>query len=287
MTILVLGAGGMLGHLAGCLLKEKYGSRVVLCARGKTGNAFLDQSLEILDLLDEQALRKLLERCRPCIVVNCAAINDPSQGAEALHAINARLPHSIVEILEKIKDGSRLIHISTDGVFRGDKGGYNEKDAPDSDDIYGQSKKAGEITQAPHLTVRTSIIGPDLFHSRGLLDWFLSQKQEARGFTRVYWSGVTTLEMARFIDRAIGNGFSGIYHLSSGKISKHDLLSVIKDEFWLKTLIGRDEAIVLDRSLVTLRSDIEYQVPSHRQMITELKSWMKRHPGFYEKYLSV
>lgn len=287
MTIVVLGAGGMLGHLAGIFFKEKYGSRVLLCARSKTGCAILDQNLETLDLVDEQALRKLLEQCRPCIVVNCAAINDPAPGAQALNEINAQLPHRIASILEKVKDGSRLIHISTDGVFRGGRGGYSEDDLPDSDDLYGLSKKMGEITQAPHLTIRSSIIGPDPFHSRGLLDWFLSQRQEVRGFSRVYWSGVTTLEMARFIDLAIGQGFSGLYHLSSGKVSKYDLLTDIKEVFDLKTQIVRDETMILDRSLATRRSDIVYKILSHREMLTDLEAWMKSHPSLYSKYLNV
>lgn len=281
MKIIVLGVGGMLGHLAGIFLKEKYGARVVLSARAKSGVALIDQGLSVVDLADAESVQAMLAQHRPCIVVNCAAVNDAGQGFEALDKINTRLPQMLASMLDEKKDGSRLIHISTDGVFRGDRGRYSEEDSPDADDLYGKSKRGGEVTSMPHLTIRTSIIGPDPFKSRGLMNWFMSQEKDTKGFTKVFWSGVTTLEMAKFIDFAINENISGLYHLCSQRISKHDLLTIIKDVFVRDVVIKQDEALVLDRSLISKRTDIGYKVLGLRQLIDQLKAWMSEHSALY------
>jgi dTDP-4-dehydrorhamnose reductase len=282
MKIIVLGAAGMLGHVAGIFLKEKYGARVVLSARAKSGAALIDQGLSVIDLTDTKSVHAMIAQHRPCIVVNCAAVNDAGKGFEELDKINTRLPLAIASLLDEKKDGSRLIHISTDGVFRGDRGRYSEEDNPDADDLYGKSKRGGEVTRLPHLTIRTSIIGPDPFKSRGLMNWFMSQERDAKGFTKVFWSGVTTLELAKFIDFAINENISGLYHLCSQRISKHDLLTIIKDVFAKGVVIRRDEAVVSDRSLISKRTDISYKILGLRQMVDQLKAWMTEHSDVYK-----
>ncbi len=284
MTTILLGSSGMLGHLTGCLLKEKYGAQAILCARQKTGHPHLDENLYIIDLKDSDAVTRLIEQRRPCVVVNCAAVNNPSFGEEALRAVNSILPRTIESLLARVKDNSRLIHVSTDGVFRGDKGNYSEDDAPDVMDLYGVSKKNGEVTAKPHLTIRTSIIGPDPFHNRGLLDWAFSQRQEIKGYSRVYWSGVTTLALAHFILTAIEREYTGLYHLSSSRISKYELLRLMNKVFKLNLTIKPDDAMHMDRSLVSRRQDIAYVVPPLEAMMEELKSWIMRHPEYYSKY---
>jgi dTDP-4-dehydrorhamnose reductase len=282
MKIVVLGATGMLGHLAAGFLKEKYRSGVVLCARRKTAAAWINESLYELDLGDIQALSALITFLRPCIVVNCAAVNDVNKGADELDWINTRLPLRIATQLDEINDGSRLIHISTDGVFSGSRGQYNEDDTPDAQDLYGKSKLAGEVIHAPHLTVRTSIIGPDPFKPHGLMNWFFSQTGAVKGFTRVFWSGVTTLELVRFIDYAIEGGVSGLIHLTSGKISKYELLVLMKNVFEKHIDIQKEESVASDRSLISKRSDVAYRVPPLQEMLGQLKSRMARYPQLYK-----
>jgi dTDP-4-dehydrorhamnose reductase len=192
------------------------------------------------------------------------------------------LPLAIASLLDEKKDGSRLIHISTDGVFRGDRGCYSEEDSPDADDLYGKSKRAGEVARLPHLTIRTSIIGPDPFKSRGLMNWFMSQEKDVKGFTKVFWSGVTTLELAKLIDFAIKENISGLYHFCSQRISKYNLLAIIKDVFARDVVIRRDEELALDRSLISKRRDITYNVSDLRPMIDQLKAWMAEHSSVYE-----
>lgn len=282
MTILILGAGGMLGHLTGCYFKEKHGSRVVLAARKPTGHSVIDEGLELLDLCDQAKLRDLITRHRPCVVVNCAAVNDPQKGEQLLRAVNSRLPQEVANILDEVRDASRLIHISTDGVFQGQRGQYSEVDAPDADDIYGKSKRSGEVVHSPHLTVRTSIIGPDPINARGLMSWYLSQTRDVQGFTRVFWSGVTTLELARFIDFACEREISGVYHLCSQRISKYDLLKTIKEIFNKGPAIHPDGHLSVDLSLISSRREVNYKVGDIKRMLTQLKNWMSEHPNIYQ-----
>lgn len=282
MKILILGAGGMLGHLTGCYLKEKFASRVVVAARKPTGLSVIDDGLEVLDLCDQAKLRDLITRHRPCVVVNCAAVNDPKKGDEMMRAVNSRLPQEVAKILDEVKDTSRLIHISTDGVFQGQRGQYSEMDAPDADDIYGKSKRLGEVVHSPHLTVRTSIIGPDPINARGLLSWYLSQTRDVQGFTRVFWSGVTTLELAQFIEFACERDISGMYHLCSQRISKYDLLKTIKEVFKKGAVIHQDGHLSVDLSLVSSRSEVDYKVADIKHMLAQLKTWMSEHPNIYQ-----
>lgn len=284
MKIIVLGATGMLGHITGLFLKENFGHQVLLSARAKTGHLLLDESLLLMDLRDTEKLQQMIEDRRPCVIVNCSGVNDVRLGQKALDEINADLPHQLVKILEQKKDGSRLIHISTDGVFRGDRGRYSEGDIPDPDDLYGQSKRAGEIIHAQHLTIRTSIVGPDPVHSRGIMSWFLSQTGEVAGFSQVFWSGVTTLELARFIAFAINNSISGLYHLCSQRVSKYDLLVLMGEVFDHEATVVKDEKKNLDRSLVSQRADVEYRVGDLRHLLVILKDWMDLYPAIYPRH---
>jgi dTDP-4-dehydrorhamnose reductase len=226
MKIIVLGSAGMLGHVVGIFLTEKYGQRVVLSARAKSGIALIDQGLSLIDLADYRAVEIMIAQHRPCVVVNCAAVNDAGKGFEELDKINTRLPLAIASLLDEKKDGSRLIHISTDGVFRGDRGHYSEEDSPDADDLYGKSKRAGEVTRSPHLTIRTSIIGPDPLRSRGLMSWFMSQDREVKGYfgagsQRSSWQNSLILPSMRIFQGCIIFvliGFPNMMYLRSSKM---------------------------------------------------------------------
>ncbi|MCG3055850.1 sugar nucleotide-binding protein, partial [Escherichia coli] len=127
----------------------------------------------------------------------------------------------------------KLIHISTDCVFLGDKGNYTESDAPDGTSIYAQSKQLGEIISDKHLTVRTSIIGPELkTDGIGLFLWFMKQTGKIKGYKRALWNRVTTIELAKAIEVFIQQDVTGLYHLATEpKISKFDLLQLMKEVF--------------------------------------------------------
>jgi len=279
MNIVVLGTTGMLGHVAAFYFKERYGRKVILCARKKTGVPFLDQKLNQFDLSDLSYVQKFIEQHRPCCVVNCAGAVGQDSPEQIMQFMNAHLPKRIAEYLHTKEDKSRLIHISSDGVFSGEKGDYTESDIPDDWTFYGKTKFAGEVVDKNHLTIRTSIIGPGLHSKNGLFDWLMAQQKEVPGYRKVIWTGVTTLELVKFIDYTIKNEIKGLFHLASEKISKYDLLILINQVFRKGIFIVPDDTVVCNRSLKTIRKDIEYKVPHHRKMIEDLKTWMAQHPN--------
>jgi len=272
MKKIILGSSGMLGHIVSLYFKEKYPLDTILCSRSKTNIRDLDKVLKQITEYSKKNLSILIDQSRPCNIINCVAINDINMDEKKLNLINAELPKLIADILDEKNDGSQLIHISTNGIFSDNKGNYIETDKPNPIDNYGKSKLKGEITHTPHTTIRTSIIGPELKSKIGLFEWFLKQKNEAKGYSEVKWNGVTTLECAKFIDWIINQKISGLIHLFSKKISKYDLLNNLKEIYKKNIKIIAQDAIKSDLTLNSSRSDIKYNVPSHFEMLNELKN---------------
>jgi dTDP-4-dehydrorhamnose reductase len=181
----------------------------------------------------------------------------------------------------------KLIHISTDCVFSGKEGGYTENSFKNGIGFYAQSKALGEVINTKDLTFRTSIIGPELKQSGiGLFHWFMNQKDEIFGFTEAFWSGVTTIELAKGIHEAIQQDLIGLYQfVNNNKISKYDLVkefnSIFKED---KIKITPKSDYKVDKSLISTRKDFEYTIPSFKGMIEEMKKWMIAHNEFYTHY---
>lgn len=280
MRILILGGDGMLGHRLLKHFSGRHDARVTLhrplsdyAASGlfTTGNSF-----DKVDVCDVDSVRRVLTAFRPEAVVNATGV--VKQRAEAAQAIpsieiNALFPHRAAALCAEI--GTRFVHMGTDCVFSGNKGHYTEADAPDAGDLYGRSKLLGEVVAPPCITLRTSIIGRELVRKTGLLEWFLAQRGHAiRGYRRAIFSGFTTHEMARIIERVLtgpGPGH-GLFQVSSAAISKFDLLTAIRDRMGLNIIIEPDDDFVCDRSLDSsrFRAAFGYQPPSWDAMIDEL-----------------
>ena len=271
MKTLILGASGMLGHMVSFYFKKKYHSDVILCSRSKTKKVILDKTLIKISEYSNKQLSVLIDQNRPCTIINCVAITSVTTNQKELNLINSEVPKLLVNILDNKNDGSQLVHISTNGVFSGKQGNYVESDQADADDIYGKTKLKGEVIHFPHLTIRTSIIGPELMSNSGLLEWFLKQENEVKGYAEVKWNGVTTLECAKFIDWAINQKMTGLVHLFSKKISKYDLLNIIKKAYGKNIKINPDNNTKSDQTLNTSRLDVNYIVPSHYAMLDKLK----------------
>lgn len=272
MKIIVLGASGMLGHVIALYFKKKYPSKIILCSRSKINIKSLDKILLKIPEYSKEKLSLLIEKHRPCKIINCVGVNKLQFKEEKLYLINSNLPKLLFDLLKIKNDGSQLIQISTNGVFSGKRGDYIETDRPDTEDAYGKSKIKGEIIKSPHLTIRTSIIGPEINSSNGLLEWFLKQKKEVKGYTEVNWNGVTTLECAKFIDWALNNKITGLVHLFSETISKYNLLNLVNVIYKKKIKIYPDNDVRLNRTLKTKRSDLNYSVPDHSKMLKDLKN---------------
>lgn len=249
----------MLGHMACRVLSQKH--RVVgVCRRPRTAYPALDwmqgsrfSLLDQVDLTDSHALAQRLPPSGVSAVVNCAGlIKQRPEASEPLAALqaNAVVPRRLAQWCDA--HGARLIHISTDCVFSGRRGSYNEADAPDPVDLYGMSKLLGEITTDPHLTLRTSIIGPQLSGCEGLFAWFVAQRgRTVQGYANAVFSGLTTLAFARILDRIVSDPpvLRGLYHVASAPISKYALLREIERRLELGIAIVRDESMACDRSL--------------------------------------
>lgn len=259
--IMVLGASGMLGNT----LLRYFGTRtahdVVGVVRSTRSVRMLsaevqDKIAEGGDVEDFDALVRLFERHRPTVVVNCIGLVkqlDDSKDPLAAIPVNAILPHRLARLCALAQ--ARLVHLSTDCVFSGEKGMYVEDDLPDARDVYGRTKLLGEVDYPHALTLRTSIIGHELASNHSLVCWFLAQEEAVRGFSRAIFSGLPTVEIARIIDEVVlpRPELSGLYHLSADPIDKASLLKLIADTYGKAIRINDDPGFVIDRSLDSTR----------------------------------
>ena len=280
--VLLFGATGMAGHMVYYYLREMGGYDLanVVYRTPLTGDSL------IVDVSDRNAVEEAVRQVKPDILINCVGVLGRGSKEQPDNAVllNAYFPH----LLEKLADryDARLIHISTDCVFSGKKGNYSETDFRDADDVYGRSKALGEIVNGRDLTIRTSIIGPELkADGEGLFHWLMSQHGTVSGFKTAIWGGVTTLELAKAISVAIKEGTTGLVHLSNGTgISKYDLLCLFKDIWGRKDVeIVAVDTNDVDKSIAK-SARFGYEVPGYREMLKDLYAWMQAHKDMYRQY---
>ncbi|MGX1618280.1 dTDP-4-dehydrorhamnose reductase family protein [Micromonospora chalcea] len=284
--VLVLGVTGMLGHT---LLREfDRDPGIAVHGACRTGDltGLLPPGLAArvetgVDADDVDGVGSLLQRVRPDVVVNCVGVvkqRPEVQDAVGTVRLNALFPHLLARLCETV--GARLVHVSTDCVFSGDRGNYVETDLPDPPDLYGRSKLLGEVGGPHALTLRTSIIGHELASSRSLVDWFLSQAGTVRGYTKAVYSGVTTVELARVLRTVVfpRTDLAGLYHVAAAPITKYDLLRLVASEYrWTGDIVPYD-GFVCDRSLSAeaFAATTGYRPPSWPQMVAELRAARSR-----------
>jgi len=284
MRILILGGDGMLGHQLLKSLSSKHDVRVTLRQRlsaYKDFNLFsAENACDGVEMGSMDRLIDVLGEFRAEAVVNAVGIvKQRSTAKESIPSleINSLFPHRLAGLCKVM--GIRMVHMSTDCVFSGKKGNYKETDPSDAEDLYGRTKYLGEVSDRHCVTLRTSIIGKELSRKQGLLEWFLSQRGSVQGFKNAVFSGFTTLELSRIIERILTEhpGKGGIYHVSSDPISKLDLLTLIKKEMGLGIEIIPTEEPRLDRSLdsTRFRKEFNYTPPTWEEMIRELSLNLK------------
>ncbi len=283
MKIIVFGANGMAGHMIALYLQEQ----------GYETTGFVKKKNEMFpciegNALDTRLIWEILQDSDYDVVINCIGILNKAVDAKLAEGIyiNSVLPHLLEECVENKK--TKVIHISSDCVFSGNgKGHYQEDCHPDAESYYGRTKALGELGVGKNLTIRTSIVGPELKRDGlGLFHWFMSQTGYVNGFTEVIWSGVTTLELAKAIDSAIEQNLTGLYHLVNNTvISKYDLLCLFNRYMNNnKTTIHQNGSFVNDKSLIDTRQELHHTIPSYEDMIKELAEWMHNHSEIYRQY---
>lgn len=282
-VVLVLGASGMLGSAVLRYLARAPGISVVGSVRSSNARELLPNDLRGrvvsgIDVLDMDGVLQLFNQVRPNIAINCVGlVKQLAGGSDPLTAlpINSLFPHRLLRLCKLA--GTRLIHISTDCVFDGARGMYTESDVANARDVYGLSKYLGELDDPNAITLRTSIIGPELDTAHGLVAWFLAQDSVVNGYTRAVFSGLPTVELARIIrDHIIPrNDLSGLYQVSAEPISKFDLLTLIAREYGKSIEISPQSEPAIDRSLDSkrFRAHASYFPPSWPELVRSMREF--------------
>lgn len=267
-NIVVLGSNGMLGYAVTKYYKtKKY--NVIEIDRSKF-NALTD---------DISILKPHIQDSD--FIVNCIGIIKPrisSMNSEDVLFLNGTFPKNLAKLANSLK--LPCFHITTDCVYSGAKGKYSELDIFDIRDLYGLSKNAGE--NADCMTLRTSIIGPELNNKYSLLEWAISQKGKAvKGFTNHIWNGVTTICLAEVIEKIYlkGEYVKGIYHIHSpGSVTKSELLNLINENYKLNLRIEQAMAPnSIDRSLNSIyQISAKYCTKSIAKQIEEMHNFFAK-----------
>jgi len=280
VRVLIVGGDGMLGHRLLRQLAPRHETRVTLHQPLDAYRSFgLFDRGNAYDAVDVRDPSRIIDVCadfKPQAVVNAAGIVKQRKDTkdETLSVeVNGLFPHLLSRVCRA--RGAQLVHLSTDCVFSGKKGNYSENDRPDPEDAYGFSKLLGEADGRGTLTLRTSMIGPELLRKTGLVEWFLAQKgKTVQGWRQAIFSGFTTAELARLIEKLITMHpeAHGLYHASSAPISKFDLLAGLERRLRLGTKIVPDDAVRCDRSLdsARFRAAFGYAPPAWNAMLDEL-----------------
>jgi dTDP-4-dehydrorhamnose reductase len=281
--VLVLGSAGLIGHQVYNYLKDSDNYELHnISYRNKIQNDTI-----LLNARDEKNFIDKITSIRPHYIINCIGIliNGSDTDPENAIFLNSYMPHRLTRLADKIN--AKLIHISTDCVFSGDKKeSYIETDEKDGRGVYAKSKGLGEIVNNKHLTLRTSVVGPELkTDGEELFHWFMNQQGDISGFTKAIWSGVTTIELAKAVKWSIDHHITGLYHVTNNSsISKCDLLKLFqkytKKDIDIKPVDGKN----VDKSFIDTRLLMNYKIPSYDQMISDMISLITNNRPLYSQY---
>lgn len=283
MKFLVLGSNGMAGHQIAIYLQER-GHDVTGFARSRS--PWLEKSV-VGDATDFALLCRLVGEGTFDVVVNCIGLLNQfaENNMEQAVLLNGYLPHFLAETVEGI--ATRIFHMSTDCVFSGSRGGYTETDMPDGTTVYDRSKALGELNDSHNLTLRNSIVGPDVKQQGiGLLNWFMQQHGTVKGFTKAIWTGQTTLQLAKTMEAAAREGLTGLINaVPRESITKYELLKLFNKHLRGNSLkIEAVEGVNADKSLIRTRNDFAYEIPDYETMVAEMGEWMRGHKKLYPHY---
>lgn len=282
MKLLILGCNGMAGHMISQYMMEQ-GHEVAGFAR--TPSKYINSICG--DACDTDKLKRIIGEGKYDSIINCIGIlNQFAEQDKALATfLNSYFPHFLVETTAGTD--TQVIHMSTDCVFSGKRGGYTEADFRDGETFYDRSKALGELDDEKNITLRNSIVGPDINPKGiGLMNWFMQQEGQINGFTKAMWTGQTTLQLAKTMEAAALEKAHGLYNtVPDTSISKYDLLKLFNHYLrGDKLTINPIEGVNADKSLKRTHFEFSYLIPDYETMIAELAEWMKNHKEMYPHY---
>jgi len=282
MKFLVLGATRMAGHTISIYLKEQ-GHDITAFSRKpfRFCKNILGNACEL------KLLEDVIKKGEFDAVINCIRVLIQRSETNKHQAVflNSYLPHYLSDITKESK--TKIIQMSTDCVFSGKKGNYSENSLRDGESFYARSKALGELENKKDLTFRTSIIGPDMNKDGiGLFNWFIKQQGEINGYTKAIWTGVTSLTLAKAIEKATEYNLTGLYNLVNNEtINKYEMLKLFNKYFKKnQIIINQSDDVILNRSLINSRTDFDFIIPSYEDMIKEMKEWVVNHKELYPHY---
>ena len=288
MKILILGADGMIGHKIAHSLVDDF--ELILTSRKSISSESLGiiNGKILLHNLVTDSLDSLLENITPDVIINCVGITT-RRGVEENIAhtrlLNSGLPYKLNSWVNS--NSRKLIHFSTDCVFSGSKGNYQDYDLPDAEDIYGTTKAAGEVDGPNTLTIRCSMIGRELYNFTELFEWLIKNKnKKIEGYSKVFYSGITTVRMGKILNQILKQNLhlSGIYNISSVPISKFDLLLKLSNAFSLDVDINENKNIKSNKVLISEKfTEITDIYPSNwDDLISEFKDDCEKFKSLYK-----
>lgn len=281
MKYLVLGAGGMAGHMIANYLIEQ-GENVEGLERRNLNFC----NTYVQDVTDFERLKTIIDNGNYDYIINCIGVlNQAAEDNKALAImLNSYLPHFLADYTKEKK--TSIIHMSTDCVFSGSKGLYTENDFPDGKSFYDRTKALGELRDNKNLTFRNSIIGPDMNENGiGLFNWFMKQESEVDGYEKSIWTGVTTLVLAKAMYVASKVHLYGLYNLVNNVNSnKYELCYYFNKFSEKELLVNKVNGIVQNKSLFRTRNDFDFTVPTYETMIKEMIDWVNNHRNLYPHY---
>jgi dTDP-4-dehydrorhamnose reductase len=279
--ILILGSTGLIGHQIYTHLNKFRNYELFNLSKSKLNNKTI-----VCDAVEYENLEKIITEIKPNFIINCIGklIEDSELNPHNANELNGNLPHNLRKTSDKIH--SMLIHLSTDCVFSGKKGYYNENDQKDGYGVYAKTKAKGEVISKDHLTIRTSIIGPELKkNGTELFDWFMRQEGSVNGFAKSIWSGTTTYELAKMIDFSIKQNIKYLYNFTSlHQINKFELLCLLKKIFKKKIIVNKVDGIETNKVLIDNRKLITFKRYEYETLIKKMYINIKKNSDQYKEY---
>jgi dTDP-4-dehydrorhamnose reductase len=268
MRLLITGASGLLG------LNIALDARRVHDVVGVDRNTLVSAPFSVIraDLLEPKSLLQVLIEARPEAVIHCAAMADVDlceASPQLAHQVNAELAADLADACAR--RSIRLVHISTDAVFDGQKAGvYSETDLPKPQGVYATTKYEGEnavLQVNPRAIVaRVNFYGWSLSGKRSLAEFFLNNLQGGRtvsGFTDVTFCPMLANQLGEILILMLERSLHGLYHVVGPQaMTKYRFGVELARKFGLNESLIFPQSV--DKSSLTARRSHNLWLSTHK-----------------------